>query len=278
MRRIYTLLSALLAVLILNTFETQAAPLTYYELYIGGTQVSSGGLSSISGRGIKGKISYNPKTKTLTLNNANISMVRGINGISNTGIDDLIINLIGENEINALGVSGIILNANTIITGEGSLRVTSDYHSGIYIQPNTTLTISGGTVEVKGKTGISGFDGIRGEKLVVTDATLKATGSPYGSLCNLTSLTLGGGCQIISPEGASFSSELHFVNQNGTRIITQVLITKPKEQTPPESEPVVTDKLQISVDKEKVTVVDKEEPAPVVTEQAATDEKQAVTE
>lgn len=278
MRRIYTLLSALLAVLILNTFETQAAPLTYYELYIGGTQVSSGGLSSIRGRGIKGKISYNPKTKTLTLNNANISMVRGINGISNTGIDDLIINLIGENEINALGVSGIILNANTIITGEGSLRVTSDYHSGIYIQPNTTLTISGGTVEVKGKTGISGFDGIRGEKLIVTDATLKATGSPYGSLCNLTSLTLGGGCQIISPEGASFSSELHFVNQNGTRIITQVLITKPKEQTPPESEPVVTDKLQISVDKEKVTVVDKEEPAPVVTEQAATDEKQAVTE
>ena len=108
MRRIYTLLSAILAVLILNTFETQAAPLTYYELYIGGTQVSSGGLSSIRGRGIKGKISYNPKTKTLTLNNANISMVRGINGISNTGIDELIINLIGENEINALGVSGII--------------------------------------------------------------------------------------------------------------------------------------------------------------------------
>ena len=270
MRRIYTLLSALLAVLILNTFETQAAPLTYYELYIGGTQVSSGGLSSIRGRGIKGKISYNPKTKTLTLNNANISMVRGINGISNTGIDDLIINLIGENEINALGVSGIILNANTIITGEGSLRVTSDYHSGIYIQPNTTLTISGGTVEVKGKTGISGFDGIRGEKLVVTDATLKATGSPYGSLCNLTSLTLGGGCQIISPEGAYFNNELHFVNQNGTRVITQVLITKPKEHTPPESKLVDTDKLQISVDKE--------EPAPVVTEPVATDEKQAVTE
>ncbi len=270
MRRIYTLLSALLAVLILNTFETQAAPLTYYELYIGGTQVSSGGLSSIRGRGIKGKISYNPKTKTLTLNNANISMVRGINGISNTGIDELIINLIGENEINALGVSGIILNANTIITGEGSLRVTSDYHSGIYIQPNTTLTISGGTVEVKGKTGISGFDGIRGEKLVVTDATLKATGSPYGSLCNLTSLTLGGGCQIISPEGAYFNNELHFVNQNGTRVITQVLITKPKEQTPPESKLVDTDKPQISVDKE--------EPAPVVTEPVATDEKQAVTE
>ena len=277
MRRIYTLLSALLAVFILNTFEIQAAPLTYYELYIGGTQVNSGGLSSIRGRGIKGKISYNPKTKTLTLNNANISMVRGINGISNTGIDDLIINLIGENEINALGVSGIILNANTIITGEGSLRVTSDYHSGIYIQPNTTLTISGGTVEVKGKTGISGFDGIRGEKLVVTDATLKATGSPYGSLCNLTSLTLGGGCQIISPEGASFSSELHFVNQNGTRIITQVLITKPKEQTPPESEPVVTDKEQIPVPKEQISV-DKEETAPVVTEPVATDEKQAVTE
>ena len=132
------------------------------------------------------------------------------------------------------------------------------------------VTISGGTVEVKGKTGISGFDGIRGEKLVVTDATLKATGSPYGSLCNLTSLTLGGGCQIISPEGASFSSELHFVNQNGTRIITQVLITKPKEHTPPESKLVDTDKLQISVDKE--------EPAPVVTEPVATDEKQAVTE
>lgn len=226
MKRTYTFLLITITFLTLNNVTLQASSLTYYEIYVAGMQVSSSNISSIRGRGIKGKISYNPKTKTLTLDNVTINTVRGVNAISNTGVEDLIINLVGNNTINVLGVSGIILNTNTTITGEGSLKVTSDYHSGIYIQPNTTLTISGGTVELKGRTGISGFDGTYGEKLIVTDATLKATGSPYGSITNLSALVLEGGCKIVQPVNAVFNRDLSFVEDDGAKVISQVVITK----------------------------------------------------
>ena len=156
---------------------------TTYNLFVGGVEVTSENKDNITGPGINcgegGKASYDPTSKTLTLNNVNItgihSFANGI-GTDSAGIyyadnnSNAIrnINLIGANSICvALGTSdfscyGIFDDSSSkglTITGNGSLTVQSGDASsfwsvGIFSRNNIivgddcTITATSGTADI----------------------------------------------------------------------------------------------------------------------------------
>ena len=156
---------------------------TTYNLFVGGVEVTSENEDNITGPGINcgegGKASYDPTSKTLTLNNVNItgihSFANGI-GTDSAGIyyadnnSNAIrnINLIGTNSICvALGTSdfscyGIFDDSSSkglTITGNGSLTVQSGDASsfwsvGIFSRNNIivgddcTITATSGTADI----------------------------------------------------------------------------------------------------------------------------------
>ncbi|HHT22665.1 MAG TPA: T9SS type A sorting domain-containing protein [Bacteroidales bacterium] len=78
---------------------------TTYPLWVSGIQVNSVNNSKIYGNGISGKVSYNPDTKTLTLNNATITGYYKAEGSGYSIVrniyskDDINIELIGNNSL-----------------------------------------------------------------------------------------------------------------------------------------------------------------------------------
>ena len=190
---------------------TTAQAQTKYNLKICGTQVTSdncGDLSVIPG--VKGSVSYDPDTKTLTLNGATISLSES-SGIKND-IDGLTIRLIGDNTITSEGGGGIInYKALTFISANGGrLRVKSatikPHHStlgdwsGIY--NGGTITVTGCALEVTGK-----YYGLYGGKWEFDHCTIrvKRVDDVYdeheGSICYLEEIPKFTGCRITSPDG-----------------------------------------------------------------------------
>ena len=116
MKRYFLLMTVVAMATLCGMAQTQ----TKYELYVADIQVTSDNASNITGDGItKGKISYAPGSKTLTLDNAVIYDSDFKCGIENKGVDGLTIKLIGENTINTVNLAGMMIKANTQITGEG---------------------------------------------------------------------------------------------------------------------------------------------------------------
>ena len=156
---------------------------TTYNLFVGGVEVTSENKDNITGPGILlgegGKASYDPTSKTLTLNNVNItgihSFANGI-GTDSAGIyyaydssdASRNINLIGANSICvALGTSdfscyGIFDDSSSkglTITGNGSLTVQSGDASSfwsvgifsrnnIIVRDDCTITATSGTADI----------------------------------------------------------------------------------------------------------------------------------
>jgi len=103
-----------------------------------------------------GTASYNPKTKTLTLNNASISVEgQSSYAISNgdpwenhvVGIDDLTIEVIGTCRLYSQSIA-LLVNGNTTITGTGHLIVDGK-EEGIWIGPYN-LTCQARRISVTG--------------------------------------------------------------------------------------------------------------------------------
>ena len=187
-----------------------------YDVQIAGvdvTSLNSKDLSVIDG--VKGKISYDPETNTLTMEDVTINITGEKVGISNRGIKGLKINLVGNNTINAC-IS--ILEPSTI-SGSGTLRLKSSGDCGIYMN-KSSLTVEGVKLYAEGKWGIAGYDGKSGEILTLRNAYVEATGSK-GSVCDLQNLVLDG-CSITQPTGAAFN--VHAVVLNGDVVTDKVMI------------------------------------------------------
>ena len=164
----------------LNPITSLAEPTTSYDLWVGGVEVTSENKDNITGSGISGgKVSYDPTSKTLTLDNVSIdgvhSFTNGV-GTDSAGIyyaDDNSdasrnINLIGANSIcvelgtsdlSCYGIFDDDYSQGLKITGNGSLTVNSgcagSYWSvGIYsknevsVGPDCTITATSGTAKI----------------------------------------------------------------------------------------------------------------------------------
>ncbi|MDO4726654.1 MAG: T9SS type A sorting domain-containing protein [Porphyromonadaceae bacterium] len=197
-----------------------------YALNIKGIQVTSTNAHNILG---DNKVIYDNDTRTLTLNNAEITAANGVAGIQNTGIADLNIVLKGKSTIISNGAAGILLNQSTAFKGGGSVTVISDNDICILLQDNNTAlkVMEGCKLDLKGKNGISGIKRTNSafqEMLEVNNSTIKATGTE-GSIVNLKSFVRSGS-SIIKPEGAFFNPTLGSIiwAGNGEIVKTQVII------------------------------------------------------
>ena len=183
---------------------------TPYDLYIGGTQVKKSIAADVFG---DGKVSYDPNTNTLTLNNYTYSGIGTVLGTTRSallydGKDSLTIVLNGTNKIECVAdeynVYGICVSYAECLTikGDGSLEVSSNRTSvtkngagygirvgGTYSNGKGTLVIESGTVIARG----SDMKSVGGDKSGYNDTTSYGV-NVYGLVVNGGSLTaIGGG-------------------------------------------------------------------------------------
>lgn len=122
-----------------------------YNLVVGGVVVTSENAADIFG---DRKVSYDPNTKVLTLNNAVLNS--GIYRSSIVDGDDLTVNVAGENTINITDTYGIALGANALyLQGSGTLEITETGDMGQQGIWAKKITIDGVTLSINcGSSGI----------------------------------------------------------------------------------------------------------------------------
>ena len=168
--------------------------------------------------GVKGKMSYDPETKTLTMEDVTLNPAVTI-GIENKYVMDMKIKLVGNNTITAKS-SCIVINKTSTISGPGTLRLKSSENCGIYVK--SSLTVEGVKLYAEGYYGVAGIDGRSGEILTLRNSYVEATGSS-GSICDLQNLVLDVS-SITQPTGAAFDANVHAVALNGKAVTDKVVI------------------------------------------------------
>lgn len=168
--------------------------------------------------GVDGKMSYNPETKTLTMEDVTINTTY-LNGIWNSDAKGLKINLVGNNTITS-SKACITIDKTSTISGSGTLRLKSSGNCGLYLL--SSLAVEGVKLYAEGKYGVAGYDGTSGEILTLRNAYVEATGSS-GSICDLQNLVLDD-CSITQPTGAAFDTNVHAVALNGEAVTDKVVI------------------------------------------------------
>ena len=191
-----------------------------YGFMIAGVDVTKKNCKDLSViEGVDGKISYDPETNTLTMEDVTINGA-DINGIVNRYVEGMKINLVGNNTITT-NYTCITIYKTSTISGSGTLRLKSGDYSGMYMKLSS-LTVEGVKLYAEGKYGVAGFDGVSGEILTLRNAYVEATGS-LGSICDLQNLVLDG-CAITQPAGAAFDANRHAVVLNDEVVTDKVVI------------------------------------------------------
>ena len=165
-------------------------PITDYGIEIAGLKVTSDNCNNITSVDITGSVSYNPNTKTLTLNNA---IIEG--GIKfSSDIKDITITLTGDNKVSAW--IGSTTETKTI-NGDGSLEVQYiDCEGEIFtIIEDCTIDIDA-TIEAYRWALYTDADG---SKLTIKNANLSAEG--YVAIGDFAEIELIG-CKIVEPTNA----------------------------------------------------------------------------
>ena len=172
--------------------------------------------------GVSGSASYDPDTKTLTLDNATIerNSTDGT-GIVNKTVSDFTVKLIGKNTVTA-DLASMVLNQTSTITGDGSLHLTSKRFCGLDME-SASVTIDNTSLFVKGGYGIAGFIGAESEVLTVRNSYVEAEGSGSGSITLISNLILDN-CAITQPVGAEFDADQRAVVLNGEVFKSKVVI------------------------------------------------------
>lgn len=181
------------------------------------TSLNSKDLSVIDG--VDGKMSYNPETKTLTMEDVTINTT-DLNGILNKKVKGLKINLVGNNTITS-SVACITIIEPSTIGGSGTLRLKSSGNCGLYLP--SSLAVEGVKLYTEGIWGIAGYASQKsGNVLTIRNAYVEATGSE-GSIIDVEDLVLDD-CSITQPTGAAFDANVHAVALNGEAVTDKVVI------------------------------------------------------
>ena len=191
-----------------------------YGIQIAGVDVTKKNCKDLSViDGVDGKISYDPETNPLTMEDVTINTT-DFNGIVNRDVKDMKIKLFGNNIITSKNKVCITINKTSTISGSGTLRLKSGENCGIYVK--SSLTVEGVKLYAEGYYGVAGDDGTCGEILTLRNSYVEATGR-RGSICDLQNLVLDG-CSITQPTGAAFDANVHAVALNGKVVTDKVVI------------------------------------------------------
>lgn len=194
-----------------------------YGIYIADKPVTTLNYKDLTSiYGVSGSASYDPDTKTLTLDNATIerNSTDGT-GIVNKTVSDFTVKLIGKNTVTA-DLASMVLNQTSTITGDGSLYLTSKRFCGLDME-SASVTIDNTSLFVKGGYGIAGFIGAESEVLTVRNSYVEAEGSGSGSITLISNLILDN-CAITQPAGAEFDADQKAVVLNGEVFKSKVVI------------------------------------------------------
>lgn len=194
-----------------------------YGIYIADKPVTTLNYKDLTSiYGVSGSASYDPDTKTLTLDNATIerNSTDGT-GIVNKTVSDFTVKLIGKNTVTA-DLASMVLNQTSTITGDGSLYLTSKRFCGLDME-SASVTIDNTSLFVKGGYGIAGFIGAESEVLTVRNSHVEAEGSGSGSITLISNLILDN-CAITQPVGAEFDADQKAVVLNGEVFKSKVVI------------------------------------------------------
>ena len=193
----------------------------YYGIKIAGVDVTKKNCKDLSViDGVDGKMSYDPETKTLTMEDVTINITGEKVGIWNRDVKGLKINLVGNNTITA-NQAGITIGQPSTISGSGTLRLKSSDNCGLFLP--SSLSVEGISLYIEGLWGISGqIFQTSGNELTICNAYVEATGS-NGSICDLQNLVLDG-CAITQPTGAAFDANVYGVALNGELVTDKVVI------------------------------------------------------
>lgn len=188
-------------------------PGTAYDLWVNGVQVNNKNCSNLNGALTGGgSCSYNPDTKTLSLNGAKISYNDGGASIYPAilnNISGLVINNSGTSEIGG-DFCGIVSEADLTIKGNGHLKVygTGQYYGAILLKncnltiDNTTLTATGGGNAIYKKGG-----GI----VHLNNSYLNLSGTSEA----VAVFSIDSNCEIIKPVGGTIKHG-HVYDSNGS--------------------------------------------------------------
>lgn len=167
-----------------------------------------------------GKISYDPETNTLTMEDVTINTTGENVGIRNGSVKGLKIVVVGNNTITAKS-SCIAINKTSTISGSGTLRLKSSGNCGLFLP--SSLAIEGISLYTRGLWGIAGRVSQKsGNVLTIRNAYVEATGSK-GSIIDVEDLVLDD-CSITQPTGAAFDANVHAVALNGKVVTDKVVI------------------------------------------------------
>lgn len=194
-----------------------------YGIYIADKPVTTLNYKDLTSiYGVSGSASYDPDTKTLTLDNATIerNSTDGT-GIVNKTVSDFTVKLIGNNTVTA-DLASMVLNQTSTITGDGSLHLTSKRFCGLDME-GASVTINNTSLFVKGGYGIAGYIGAESEVLTVRNSYVEAEGSGSGSISLISDLILDN-CAITQPVGAEFDADQKAVVLNGEVFKSKVVI------------------------------------------------------
>lgn len=194
-----------------------------YGIYIADKPVTTLNYKDLTSiYGVSGSASYDPDTKTLTLDNATIerNSTDGT-GIVNKTVSDFTVKLIGNNTVTA-DLASMVLNQTSTITGDGWLHLTSKRFCGLDME-SASVTIDNTSLFVKGGYGIAGYIGAKSEVLTVRNSYVEAEGSGSGSISLISDLILDN-CAITQPVGAEFDADQKAVVLNGELLKSKVVI------------------------------------------------------
>lgn len=194
-----------------------------YGIYIADKSVTTLNYKDLTSiYGVSGSASYDPDTKTLTLDNATIerNSTDGT-GIVNKTVSDFTVKLIGNNTVTA-DLASMVLNQTSTITGDGSLHLTSKRFCGLDME-SASVTINNTSLFVKGGYGIAGYIGAESEVLTVRNSYVEAEGSGSGSISLISDLILDN-CAITQPVGAEFDADQKAVVLNGELLKSKFVI------------------------------------------------------
>ena len=169
--------------------------------------------------GVDGKMSYDPETNTLTMEDVTINGAV-TNGIVNRYVEGMKIKLVGNNTITS-NMTCILIYYPSTISGSGNLRLKSTLSPGINM--HSSLTVENIKLYAEGPWGIIGNNGKSGEILTLRNAYVETTGKDYGSFIYLQNLVLDG-CAITQPVGAAFDANRYAVVLNGEVVTDKVVI------------------------------------------------------
>ena len=195
----------LIAILLCSLFSTTAfsAPTaTDYGLKVAGVDVTSDNCADLSViDGVKGTVSYDPATKTLTLQDATIDKADEFT-IENISVDGLKVNIVGTNNLSTTKFSSISVEKTTTFQGSGTLKVKGKSYGISFGTNNLDIIIRDCKMYIEGEWGIDGFFVNTNLTIINANIEINSLREAITRIDNLSLLR----CAITEPAGAIFDA------------------------------------------------------------------------